>query len=162
MKAMPSAAPTTSLAALLSKSVQPASEPQQQPQVPAQVVETVVAAPVVVQRVAVQQTLNRSDLLANTESWTWSELRDYVVSQITERFGAFPRDARKEYGIFSRYFNEYGQDGIAVAKFAFGPVCDGWWGRAPISVNRFAKGSDPYFTQPILERLADTASSTEA
>jgi hypothetical protein len=114
-------------------------------------------APTVVQMVSVEPIQARTDLLTDETEWTWAELRDYVVAQITERFGAFPRDSRKEYGIFSRFLNTYGADAVAIAKYAFGPACDGWWGRAPISVNRFAKGSDPYFAKPILERLADAS-----
>jgi hypothetical protein len=113
------------------------------------------SAPVIVQQVGVTPTVSRSDLLVETEHWTWSELRDYVASSITERFGPFPRDARKEHSIFNRFFNQYGADAIAVAKYAFGPVCDGWWRGAPISINRFCKSSDPYFVAPIMERLAD-------
>ncbi len=129
-------------------------QPAQQPPV-SQTVE----APTLVQTVTVTPTPSRSDLLAATENWTWMELRDYVVAEITSRFGPFPRDSRKEHGIFSRFLNTYGQDGIEVAKFAFGPVCDGWWGSAPISVNRFCKGSDAYFCQPILARLAELEST---
>lgn len=114
-------------------------------------------APTIVQKVSLEQTPSRTDLLADVDEWTWEELRDYVVAEIINRFGPFPRDARKEYGIFNRFLNEYGKDGIAVAKYAFGPVCDGWWAKAPISINRFCKGSDPYFVTPILERLADVA-----
>lgn len=122
--------------------------------------QVVTAAPIVEQRVAVQQVVSRSDIITETEHWTWAELRDYVVGEIIERFGPFPRDSRKEYGIFNRFLSEYGQDGIAVAKYAFGPVCDGWWGSAPISINRFCKASDPYFAKPILDRLADTHPTT--
>lgn len=120
--------------------------------------QTVATEVVITQQVAVTPEVSRSDMLVGTEQWTWAEFRDYVVAQITERFGAFPRDARTEHAIFKRFFGEYGTDAIAVAKFAFGPVCDGWWRGAPISVNRFCKASDPYFVQPILERLADTES----
>lgn len=120
--------------------VQPAAQPEQ-------------VAPTVVQRVTIQPVAARSDLLVEAERWGWSELRDYVVAQILDRFGPFPRDSRKEYGIFNRYFNAYGMDGIRVSEFAFGPVCEGWWGGAPISINRYSKASDPYFTEPILQRL---------
>lgn len=147
MLAMPPAVPATAGTVV---PVQTAV-PVQQVMAPVQQV-----APAIVQRVSIDLAPSRSDLLADTGDWTWAELRDYVVAQITERFGPFPRDSRKEYGIFNRFLNEYGTDAIAVAKFAFGPTCDGWWGRAPISVNRFCKGSDPYFVKPILERLADT------
>lgn len=114
-------------------------------------------APVVVQTVSVDHTPSRTDLLVNTAQWTWQELRDYVAAEIIARFGPFPRDARREYSIFNRFLTEHGQDGIAVARFAFGPVCDGWWGNAPISINRFCKKSDPYFVKPILARLAETS-----
>lgn len=121
---------------------------------PAQVVTS--AAPQIVQTVQVEHTPARTDMLVDTEKWTWEELRDFVAAEIISRFGPFPRVARKEFGIFSRYINQYGSDGIAVAKYAFGPVQDGWWGQAPISINRFCKASDPYFTVPILERLTET------
>lgn len=121
---------------------------------PQPVVPQIQTAPTIIQKISIEQVPARSDLLLEAQHWGWSELRDYVASQIIGRFGPFPRDSRKEYSIFNRYFNEYGQDGIAVSEFAFGPVCDGWWGGAPISVNRYCKASDPYFTQPILGRLA--------
>lgn len=114
-------------------------------------------APTIVQQVTIEQVPARSDLLVETDHWGWSELRDYVASEIISRFGPFPRDSRKEYGIFNRYFGEFGQDGIKVAQFAFGPVCDGWWGGAPVSINRFCRASDPYFSIPILDRLAGRA-----
>jgi hypothetical protein len=113
-------------------------------------------APTVVQQVMVEHTPARSDLLVDTSNWTWVELRDYVVAQIVERFGPFPRDSRKEHAIFSRYIATFGAaEAAAVAQYAFGPTCDGWWGKAPISITRFCKGSDPYFTNVILSRLAD-------
>lgn len=143
--------PTLPVAYATSGLAMRAAPVQQQPQAAPQIS----VAPVVVQKVSVEVTPARSDLLVNTEHWTWSELRDYVVGEIVNRFGPFPQNQRKEYGIFSRFFNDYGQDGIAVARYAFGPVCEGYWGSAPISVNRFCKNSDPYFVHPILERLRD-------
>lgn len=118
-----------------------------------QVVPQIQTAPTVVQQVTIEQVPARTDLLVESEHWSWAELRDYVASEIINRFGAFPRDSRKEYGIFNRYHSTYGDDGIKVAKFAFGPVLDGWWGGAPISVNRFCRASDPYFSEPILDRI---------
>jgi hypothetical protein len=126
--------------------------PQAAPVIPQQPVEQ--AAPTIVQRVSIEPVPARSDLLVEAENWSWAELRDYVTAQIISFFGAFPRDSRKEYGIFHRYHSTYGLDGVRVAEFAFGPVCEGWWGGAPISINRFCKASDPYFTSPILDRLA--------
>lgn len=95
---------------------------------------------------------SRTDLIKPESQWTWQELRDYVCSQIEQKFGAFPRDSAKESGIFKRYMNDYGTEGVFVAKAAF-EVYGGWWKGAPIRVTRFTKGSDPYFTEPILALL---------
>lgn len=115
-----------------------------------------VVAPVIEQTVTVTTVAARTDLLADETQWSWQELRDYVVAQIEQRFGAFPRDAKKEYGIFTRYLRDHGTAGIAAAKYAF-EFCDGWWAGAPVSVNRFCKKSDPFFVLPITERLADVS-----
>jgi hypothetical protein len=140
--------------------------PPQNPTAGAQVTPTVPYTPTPIERniqtgvSPVRQTVEvtpvptRSDLLTTQAEWSWQEFRDYVVSQIESLHGPFPRDSRKEYGIFNRFLTAYGQEGIAVARYAF-EVCGGWWNSAPISINRFAKGSDPYFVLPILERLRD-------
>lgn len=112
-------------------------------------------APVVTQQVTVEQVPSRTDLAREESQWSWQELRDYVVAQIIAKHGPFPRDAKKEFGIFSRYLRDHGQAGIAVAKAAF-EMYDGYWRGAPISINRFSKGSDPYFVEPILARLTET------
>lgn len=114
-------------------------------------------APTIVQSVSTTPVVSRTDLLTETGEWTWAEFRDFVVGEIIERFGPFPRDAKKEYGIFRRYFDQYGFDAVRVARYAFGPTCDGWWAGAPISITRFCKGSDPFFTAPILDRLNASA-----
>lgn len=88
-------------------------------------------------------------------NWSWSDLRDYVVHQIEQRFGLFPRDSKKEYGIFTRFLREHGAQAGPIAVHAF-EVCDGYWANAPISINRFCKASDPYFAAPIKERLAES------
>lgn len=111
-----------------------------------------VAAPTVIETVTVEVIPSRTDLTMVESEWTWSELRDYVVAQIIQRFGPFPRDAKKEFGIFSRFLKENGVNGIRVAKAAF-EIYDGWWNGAPISINRFTRGSDPYFVVPIVQRL---------
>lgn len=87
--------------------------------------------------------------------WAWDDLRDYVVAEIEARFGAFPRDSRKESGIFKSFLARWPEQAQAIAKYAF-EVSDGRWAGAPISVNRFCKGSDPYFAQVISERLVET------
>lgn len=87
--------------------------------------------------------------------WSWDDLRDYVVAQIEDRFGAFPRDARKESGIFKSFLARWGDKAQPIAQYAF-EVTDGRWGGAPISVNRFCKGSDPYFAEKIAARLVES------
>lgn len=139
MHALPPAVPVSSGAMGTPVGSYPASTTQQ-------------TTPTITQNVTVSHVPSRTDLLADVGEWGWSELRDYVAAEIITRFGPFPRDARKEYGIFSRYFGAYGQSGIEVAKYAF-EICDGWWANAPVSVNRFCKASDPFFTEPIIARL---------
>lgn len=87
--------------------------------------------------------------------WAWDDLRDYVVAQIEDRFGAFPRDSRKEAGIFKSFLARWGGQARPIAEYAF-EVTDGRWGGAPISVNRFCKGSDEYFARVISARLVDS------
>ena len=115
------------------------------------------AAPTVVETVTVTQLPSeaRGYLSRPVEQWSWSDLRDYVVAEIEARFGTFPRDSKKEFGIFSRFHKTYGEQAGKIAKHAF-EVADGYWANAPISVNRFTKGSDPYFAEPILARLVQT------
>lgn len=84
--------------------------------------------------------------------WGWEEVRDYVVLAIEQRHGPFPRDMRKESGIFKGFVKRWGSQAPAIARFAFEQV-DGMWKGAPISVTRFCQGSDPYFAQPIASRL---------
>lgn len=88
------------------------------------------------------------------DEWGWEALRDYVVHEIETRFGAFPRDSKKEYGIFSSFVSRWGASmAQAIARHAF-EVCDGRWAGAPVSVTRFCKGSDPFFGAVIADRLS--------
>jgi hypothetical protein len=94
-----------------------------------------------------------SHLLASEENWTWSELRDYIIREIESRHGSQPRDPRKEKGIFNSFLTRWPEgNAIRIAKAAF-DIYDGWWANAPISVNRFCKASDPFFSQEILAKL---------
>lgn len=90
-----------------------------------------------------------------TEAWDWHDVRDYVVRQIEVRRGLQPRNSKKEYGIFHRFCDTYGDLAGLVARYSF-EVCDGYWAGAPISVNRFCKASDDFFGIVILERIADS------
>lgn len=87
--------------------------------------------------------------------WAWDDLRDYVVAEVEQRFGTFPRDSRKEAAIFKSFLSRWPEKAQAIAKYAF-EVEDGRWAGAPISINRFCKGSDPYFSEKIVERVVET------
>lgn len=93
--------------------------------------------------------------LLSEGSWDWRACRDYVALEIEQRFGAFPRDPKKESGIFKSFVERWGDQAQAIARYAF-EVCEGRWAGAPISINRFCKASDPFFAQPILDKLPTT------
>lgn len=84
--------------------------------------------------------------------WTWSDLRDYVVTQIEQRFGTFPRDFKKEAGIFKSFLTRHGAAAGPIARLAF-EIEDGYWAGAPISINRWCKNSDPFFADVLSARL---------
>jgi hypothetical protein len=86
-------------------------------------------------------------------AWGWSDLRDYVVAEIEKRHGPQVRDARIEASVFKSFMSRWPEQSVAIAKAAFGPVHEGMWCNAPISVNRFCKASDSYFAAKIAERL---------
>lgn len=87
--------------------------------------------------------------------WEWRELRDYVVGQIEQRFGAQPHPhPEREASIFKSFLARWPEQAVDIAHHSF-DVCDGWWGGAPISVNRFCKASDQFFGAPIAQRLTE-------
>lgn len=115
----------------------------------------VTTAPVVTETIKVTPTPMseaRAFVAKADSAWEWDDLRDYVVHQIEQRFGPWPRDSFKEAGTFKRFLAEWGTDAPRIARHAF-EVCDGWWSSAPISINRFTRGSDPFFAQVIADRL---------
>lgn len=116
---------------------------------PTRVVETV---PVVTEKVHVTPVAGASYLLKEDSQWTWENLRDYVMGQIEEFHGPQLRNAMKEAAIFKGFMKRHGDKAVGIARFAF-EVQRGMWQRAPISVNRFCAGSDPYFADPIKDRL---------
>jgi hypothetical protein len=92
-------------------------------------------------------------LMKPESAWGWQDLRDYVFCEIEKRHGVQVRDSRKEAGIFKSFMGRWPEQSIAIAKVAFGPVNEGMWQNAPISVNRFCLASDPYFASVIASRL---------
>lgn len=115
----------------------------------ARVTETV---PVVTERVRVTPVSGAAYLLKEDSQWTWEDLRDYVMGQIEQYHGPQVRHAVKEASIFKGFLKRHGDKAVAIARFAF-EVQRGMWQRAPISVNRFCAGSDPYFADVISGRL---------
>jgi len=120
------------------------------------VVQVVSAAPAVVERVTATPLSSSRGFLARPDTqWTWEDLRDYVVGQVEQRFGAFPRNFHKELGIFKSFMARYPDQAVAIARYAF-EVKDGYWSGAPVSVTRFCRGSDRWFAEVIVARLDET------
>jgi hypothetical protein len=89
----------------------------------------------------------------------WRSLQAYVVDQIIEIHGPFfRRDALKESGTFKGFISRWGyENAMAIARAAF-EAHGGMWYNSPVRVERFTKGSDPYFAQPIAALLGITSS----
>lgn len=86
--------------------------------------------------------------------WNWSDLRDYIVSQVERVHGPQVRDPKKEAGICKSFISRWGiKQAVAIAKAAF-EVHGGMWRNAPITITRFTKNSDPYFAEIIVKNLS--------
>lgn len=109
-------------------------------------------APVIKQTVVARPSASSTHVMKPVESWGWEEVRDYVVSSIEKIHGPFPRNFKTEGSIFKSFTNRWGTQAGRIAQVAFEDY-EGMWKGSPISVNRFCIGSDPYFAQPISERL---------
>ncbi len=93
-------------------------------------------------------------LLKPDAEWTWSDLRDYVLDKIREVSGRpAPRDPAKEKAIFSSFLSRYQEFSGMIARHAFEGPDAGWWRGAVIGMNRFCRGSDPFFADVIVGRL---------
>lgn len=117
--------------------------------------EVVTEVPTVVERVTIRPlptAHGAAHLTKADEEWDWEALRDYVVRAIEQRHGPFPRNFKTEHSIFKSFVSRWGKQAPAIARYAF-EVCDGMWSNAPISINRFCKGSDQYFAAVINSRL---------
>ncbi len=120
------------------------------PKKPEPVAET---APVIRETVRVTAVAGAAYLLKDDDAWSWEDLRDYVMAQIEQYHGPQVRNTTKEAAVFKSFLDRHGEHAVRIARFAF-EVNRGMWQRAPISVNRFCKGSDPYFADKIKSRLA--------
>lgn len=116
-------------------------------------VEITTVVPHVSQHASLQQQPQTAFLAREVKDWSPEDLRDYVATQIVSRFGVFPRDARKEHGIFHSFVNRWGiTTAVAIARYAY-EIRDGRWKGAPVRFERFCKNSDPYFAEPIAQLL---------
>lgn len=113
---------------------------------------TTVEVPRATVTVTTRPSERRTHVLSEPSSWSPEQLRDYVVAQIQKHHGPFPRDAVRETSIFRGFVNRWGGDAGRIARVAFEEF-GGMWRNAPVGINRFCKNSDPYFAEPILERL---------
>jgi hypothetical protein len=112
-------------------------------------------APIVKETVTVMpvKTQGASYVMKDEQAWGWSDLRDYVMREIEKRHGPQVRDPKREAGIFKSFMSRWPEQSVEIAKTAFGPVYDGMWHNAPISINRFCKASDGYFAQVIASKF---------
>jgi hypothetical protein len=91
--------------------------------------------------------------LVSSGEWGWEELRDYVVNRIEKRWGPQRRDPLKEASIFRSFVKRWGRMSEPISRYAF-EIADGFWMGDPITINRWAKGSDPYFAAVIVKKLS--------
>lgn len=108
--------------------------------------------PTVQETVRVTPVASAAYLMKPDDQWSWEDLRDYVMGQIVAFHGPQLRNTVKEAGIFRSFMARYPDKAVGIARFAFEQQ-RGMWQRAPISVTRFCKGSDPYFADVIANRL---------
>lgn len=93
-----------------------------------------------------------TDIGKRAAEWSAEDLQAYVVRQIEDRTGAFPKDPVRLNATFKGFLTRYGADAGPIAVAAF-ETYQGRWKGSPISWQRFCKGSDPYFGDEIRERL---------
>lgn len=101
----------------------------------------------------VQGRATTAHVALDPSTWNWSDLRDYIMSEVERRHGPQVRDGKKEASIIKAFIGRWGiEQAVAIAKVAF-TVHDGMWRNAPISINRFCKASDPFFAGVIVKNL---------
>jgi hypothetical protein len=120
----------------------------------APVVRVTERAPTIRENVTVTSRESRTTFIGkDPATWTADDLRSYVVTQIEQRHGAWPRKAPQEVSIFTSYVNRYGEFAGRIAVYVFQDL-KGYWRGAPVNhPNRFSKGSDEWFGDVIRERL---------
>jgi hypothetical protein len=97
----------------------------------------------------------KTHLFRDPEMWEWTELRDYVIYEITKlsgRASGHPTSSAAEAQIFKSFLKRFGPDAQRIARFAM-DTCDGLWYGSPVTIFDFCKNSDPNFATQILNRL---------
>lgn len=112
------------------------------------------AAPRVVEQVRVASVQGRTFLAKPEALWNWSDLRDYILGEIVSIHGPQVRNSVTEASICKSFISRWGiEQAVLIARVAF-EVHGGYWHNAPISINRFAKASDPWFAERIAADLS--------
>lgn len=94
-----------------------------------------------------------SYMAAKPGGWDWEALRDYVASSILRTHGPFERNFMKEKAIFSRFIRTFGPDvAERIARHTF-EVQGGWHEGSPVGINKFCKGSDPFYAIPVAKKM---------
>jgi hypothetical protein len=88
--------------------------------------------------------------------WDWRQVRDYVLTEMEERFGPQTTDSHKLIGIFKGFSARWGEQAGPISRYVF-ESCGGMWQGKRVTVTSWCKGADPYFATPIAERLARMA-----
>lgn len=99
-------------------------------------------------------TTEQSYMLKDESSWTWSDLRDYIVTKSTQLFGPPLRDPAKESTILKAFISRHGIEKAVLVAMAAYEVYGGVWMSAPVTVTRFTRNNDPYFADVILARVS--------
>ena len=69
------------------------------------------------------------------------------------RWGPQRRDPIREASIFKSFVGRWGVDAKVISQYVF-EIADGFWMGSPVTINRWTKGSDPYFATVIIQKLA--------
>lgn len=118
----------------------------------------------VTETVTVQEVIESATHLTKPDDqWGASELRDYVREQIIKVHGPYPvndRTPAKELAIMKSFVARWqpvaGWMPAAIARAAFAPPHNGYWiGHSPITMERFSKNNDPYFSHPLAESIVE-------
>jgi len=99
--------------------------------------------------------LPKTHLYIDPEAWGWSELRDYVIYEITKlsgRASGHPTSSAAEAQIFKSFMKRHGANAQRIARYAM-DTCWGLWYGTPVTIFDFCKNSDPNFADQILSRL---------